>query len=377
MMARKLDRYLVLELLGPFGFGVAIFTTLFFGADVLGDLMKMAAQWGLSLGTAIRLILCKLPWILGFTFPMSMLLGTLLCFGRLSTDSEIVAMRAGGVSFQRLVAPIFLCALLVSLATIFLNETLIPAGLQAERRILENLSRAAGRPVPDKVFTVRESALRGTRLVVYAETFDLRNKEMSGLRIMGFQGNQGFEVKARRAVWRDRDWHLSDGRIWILEETEDRPIFSSHFKEKGSLDIQIGDEALALTRTPKEIARDTAEPRELTARDLRRRVQDLEATGEDPRKIAPFRVEFHYRLALPFTSLLFAFVGAPLGVRPRRTSHSLAFGMSVAIIFLYYLLWHTLGYWGKAGLLSPFLAAWAPNLIAAGLGLYLVWRAGQ
>jgi len=376
-MVRKLDRYLALELLGPFGFGVAIFTALFLGVDVLGDLMKMAAQWGLSLGTALRLILCKLPWILGFTFPMSMLLGTLLCFGRLSTDSEIVAMRAGGVSFQRLVAPIFLCALLVSLATILLNETLIPAGLQAERRTLENLSQAAGRPVPDKVFTVRESALRGTRLVVYAETFDLRHKEMSGIRILGFQGNQSFVVQARRAVWRDRDWHLSDGRIWLLEETEERPIFSSHFREKGSLDVRIGDEALALTKTPEEIARDTAEPKELTLRDLRRRVKDLEATGEAPRKIAPFRMEFHYRLAIPFTSLLFAFVGAPLGARPRRTTNSLAFGMSVAIIFLYYILWHALGYWGKAGVLSPLLAAWAPNLIMASLGLYLVWRAGR
>jgi len=239
------------------------------------------------------------------------------------------------------------------------------------------LSQAAGRPVPDKVFTVRESALRGTRLVVYAETFDLRHKEMSGIRILGFQGNQSFVVQARRAVWRDRDWHLSDGRIWLLEETEERPIFSSHFREKGSLDVRIGDEALALTKTPEEIARDTAEPKELTLRDLRRRVKDLEATGEAPRKIAPFRMEFHYRLAIPFTSLLFAFVGAPLGARPRRTTNSLAFGMSVAIIFLYYILWHALGYWGKAGVLSPLLAAWAPNLIMASLGLYLVWRAGR
>lgn len=86
-------------------------------------------------------------------------------------------------------------------------------------------------------------------------------------------------------------------------------------------------------------------------------------------------VDLHSKLAIPFASTIFALVGAPLGLRRLRGGASVGLGLSVLIILAYYILWHGLHVLGEGGQVSPFMAAWLPNMIGLAAGLVLILRA--
>src|SRR5919204_5311165 len=120
-----LDRYIARELLGPFAFGVAAFTLIFLSGQYLFKLTTMLAK-GAPLADVIELLALHMVPLAVVTFPMATLLATLLSFGRLSGDMEVVAMMAGGVSFTRIAIPAFSMGLLVSVFGLFANEYLVP-----------------------------------------------------------------------------------------------------------------------------------------------------------------------------------------------------------------------------------------------------------
>ena len=107
---RILDRYILKELLGPFFFGICLFASILVGTGPLFRIAQYISQYGASLWTCVKLLVYSLPAIIALTFPMAMLLASLMAFGRLSSSSEIVAMKCGGLSFYRLATPVFLVA---------------------------------------------------------------------------------------------------------------------------------------------------------------------------------------------------------------------------------------------------------------------------
>src|SRR5438067_8400391 len=139
---RILDRYIARELIGPFLFGVAAFTLIFISGQYLFKLTTMVAR-GASLVDVSELLALRMVPLAIITFPMATLLATLLSFGRLSGDMEVVALMAGGVSFGRIAVPAFMMGLLVSLFGLFANEVLVPpagrAAKTTENRIGEVL----------------------------------------------------------------------------------------------------------------------------------------------------------------------------------------------------------------------------------------------
>lgn len=110
---RILDKYILKETIMTFIFGICAFSAVFLGSGTLLRIAQYITQYGASFSAIVRLIIYSLPGIIVWTFPMSMLLAALLTFGRLSGNSEIIAMKACGVSFKRLVTPViaFLLAL--------------------------------------------------------------------------------------------------------------------------------------------------------------------------------------------------------------------------------------------------------------------------
>ncbi|MCC7230135.1 MAG: LptF/LptG family permease, partial [Fimbriimonadaceae bacterium] len=137
---KRLDRLVIKELIGPWAFGVALFGALLFAATYLGRVAEYISK-GLSgdlVGQATMLIL---PGILVQTFAMSMLLASLLAFGRLSSDSEIVAIRAAGVSLFRVIAPVSGFALCVAAVAFLANETIVPASAKRLLMLADQITR--------------------------------------------------------------------------------------------------------------------------------------------------------------------------------------------------------------------------------------------
>ncbi|MFM7427036.1 MAG: LptF/LptG family permease, partial [Elainella sp.] len=122
-----MDRYIALELVPPFLFGVGAFSSLGVSIAALFDLIRRVTESGLPISIAVQVLLLKFPEYIAYGFPMSILLATLMTYSRLASDSELVALKACGVSVYRMVTPALLVSLLVTGLTFAFNELIVPS----------------------------------------------------------------------------------------------------------------------------------------------------------------------------------------------------------------------------------------------------------
>ena len=134
---RILDRYVVSEMAGPFLFGVCTFTLLFMSVDTFMRAARMFSDGTQGLKVAAVFVLASIPGVLAYAFPMSSLLACLMAFGRLSADSEVVAMKAGGISLYRIARPGLALTVVLSIVAFYLiDHTASSAYMTRTRRLL-------------------------------------------------------------------------------------------------------------------------------------------------------------------------------------------------------------------------------------------------
>jgi len=360
---KLLDRYLIREMAGPFLFGVAAFVSLFVAGNFLLEVTELMTKHGLSPITVVLLFLYWLPKWLVLTFPMSMLLAVLLSFGRLSGESEITAMRAGGVPFPRLVVPVVAAGLAVSLVTIAFNELVTPRATRAYGRLETSIVR---RMAPYEHFCTRVIKDDKLEAVIYARSFDPARGMLSDVTYVRAEAGEPVAfVYGKYALWnqRENDWFFYYGRVVM---TDPRSRGSAIFAGR-PLQVHLG-------RSPAEIENLQLKPDDMSWAQLRRHIERLRAQRFD---VAVLQTRWHHKLSIPFASLIFALIGAPLALRSHRGSSSLGLGVSILIAFAYYVVWEYLATVAEKGMISPFLAAWAPNILGAGVGLLLIRRAAR
>ena len=353
-----IDRYLLREMAGPFVFGVLAFVVFFISANILFKLTELVGELGLSMWTAGELFLLWLPRFVVLTFPLATLVAVLIAFGRLSGDSELVAMHAGGISFRRLVLPIAVAGLMVSIVTAAFNELVVPACNRRAEDIVRAAAAQAGQAEQQEVF--HKQALGGQLTwLLYAERLDVKSGEMYGLVITSFQeGRARLFTVAQRAKWQGKYWKLYDGMHTFLEADIPAVVDFETFSAE-------------LPSSPEEIARESREPTEMTYRELR---EHIRYTVEQNRPTTELELSLHHKFSIPFACLVFALIAPPLGMRSHRGSSSIGMGIAILIGFGYYVVWHYLSAVSQQGLLSPSWAAWLPNLVTAAVGAVMILR---
>ena len=136
MHVRILDKYIFREVCKAFLFGICAFSAVFIGSGTLFKIAKYITDYGASLSAVVKVFVFGLPNVIMWTFPMSMLLATLLTFGRLSSSSEITAMKSCGIGFFRIAMPAILLGFLVSIVAILFNEHVVPWANTAYRNVV-------------------------------------------------------------------------------------------------------------------------------------------------------------------------------------------------------------------------------------------------
>ncbi len=360
---RILDGYIAKETLWPVVFGVSSFTSIFVGSELI-DLANFVVKSGAPLGKAVLIFLYELPQIFVWTFPMAVLLATLLSLSRLSSTSEIIAMQAGGVSLYRVIAPVLVIALLVTGASFFISEKLVPTANERSTVLMTELSGGSMPTITRNVILKRHE--RGVmNWFLYAARFDAKTQVMHDVTMVTLQNGQPIEnTYAERIVWDETGWFMENGVTNRFQS--DGEVTTMHF-QGGRQPVDIGQK-------PKEIVRAQKDPEEMNIRELSKHISILESQGQDVRE---FRVKWHSKLAMPFASLVFAFVGAPLGIQPHRSATSIGFGLSVVIIFVYYVIMTAGEALAQGGYLPPLVGGWVANALLALVGLGLVIRSAR
>jgi len=354
-----ISRYIAREMSMPLLFGVCAFTSLFLSGDLL-QLANVVVETGAPITAALKVFVLKLPQIVVWTLPMSVLLATLLSLSRLSANSEIVAMRAGGISFTGIFAPVIAIALFISILSFTIQELVVPAANTNAQRIMVEEVRGRSLPtVTEHVVVKRQS---GSQLVwlLYARRFDSRTQELTDVTIMNMENNRPSSTTyASRVVWENDTWYMESGVTHVLDGD------AAYTMTFGS-----GRQPIALDQTPKQLAQLQKDPEQMSLAELKQHIAILQAQGAE---VLDLEVQMHLKYSIPLAALFFAIVGAPLGVQSHRTATSIGFGLSIIVIFIYYTLMTLGSALGQGGYVPPWLGAWWQNIILGVFGLFL-WR---
>lgn len=358
-----IDRYILRQHLAPFAFGVGAFTAIFVGTDVLYTLANLMIDYKASLPIVLRIFFLSLPEILVLALPMGVLVGIILTFSRLSREGEITAFRAGGVSFRRLVAPVLFASLLIAFANIAFNESYVPTAQKRVRELTYFARYQKDMPISQNNLTIAP-VNKATGMIDYfffAGRFDGLQK-MTNVVFQDYQGGELHSViEAKEALWQDGLWIFKDGRYNRFNS--DGSAIGGSFVEYRLPELQ---------RTPAEISLVRKKPREMSMAELKTVIR---AYKEEDRDAAEYQVLYHQRWAVPLASFIIALLAAPLGIQPSRAGTSMGMGISVILMFIYYMLMTVGGALAKSGSLPPVLGAWLQNIIFGGVGLLLLFRA--
>lgn len=370
-----LDRYLLRELILPFLFGVGAFASIGLSVGTLFELVREVAESGLSIAIALRVFLLRMPEFIVLAFPMSTLLATLMTYSRLSSDSEIVALRSVGVSVYRFIIPALVLSLFVTGMTFSFNELFVPKASYEARITLERALKGEKPPFRQKniLYTDYDDVEQpnGNKREVlvrlfYAEQFN--GEEMRGLTVIErTRGNISQIINADSATWNPKlnKWDFYDGTSYIIDP-------DSSYNNV----VQFEHKVLNLPRTPLDLTQRSRDYGEMNLTQSLEYLQLVQATSDDD-KLRELKVRIQQKVSFPFVCLVFGLVGAALGTKPQQTGRATSFGISILIIFGYYLLAFITGAIGQVGLLSPFMAAWIPNFLGFGIGGWLLFHSAH
>ncbi len=365
-----MDRYLATELIPPFCFSLGLVSSLGVAIGYLSDLANKVIESNLPIAQATQVLLLKVPEFIAYALPISLLLAVLLTYGRLSSDSELVALQACGVSLYRLIVPGLALSLVVTAITFAFTEFVVPsANYRATSILVEYINeehpfwqtKDIFYPDYEEVKLANGETIRRLRNLFYAERFD--GKKMKSLTVLQWLGQSLDQIViSDAATWNSSQhtWDFFNGAIYKLAP-------DASYRDA----LLFKYQQISLPKAPFDFALQGRDPYEMNIAQSREYIKILKLSGNE-KTLMYFQVRMQQKLAFPFICLVFGLVGSILGVRPQHMSRATSFGLSIAIIFAYYMLAFLIGSLGMVGVLSPVMAGWLPNLLGLGLGVLLL-----
>ena len=355
---RILDRYIVREVFRHALLGLVVSSFVIF-IPKLVRLMELLVRRAGSSGQMLTLLLCTVPGVLTFTLPMAVLIGVLLGLGRMSADSELIALSALGIGRRRILLPVGVLAVAGLLLSLLMTLWAGPLALRTFRSIETSLiASQASFQVQPRVFDERFP-----RLVFYVNDVSPSGAQWRGVFLAEANGESGSRLTlAEEAIviaelkHGKLELHLRGGTTHEFSRKEPARYSYTAFGDS--------DWPLELTGMAPAIPRPLSNA-ERSSREL------LAVRGPAWREA---RVEFHLRLAFPAACLVFALIAVPLGARPRRGGRAAGFLLAVVLIAAYYLLLILGAGIARRGLVPPAAGVWAANLLLAAMGLFLLPR---
>ncbi len=347
---------------GPFFFGILIFILIFVAGDLLFQAARLIIEQGVSLGIVTRLFFYRLPEVAVMTIPMSSLLSTLLGMSTLHGGSELIALKSLGIPFTRILRPVFFTSVLISLIGFGLNETIVPFGsIAADRLMRYEIMKNQASVIQEKVF-LREEQGGQLKRVLYIDELDPEAGTMQGIIVHEFDdGRLARTLNAQRGMWQNLQWWIEDGRIYSVNR-----------EGEVSLLLRFERQRLAIRMSPDQLQRSTRKPADMSAHELWSYITQAEDMGAD---LSQLWVMFHLKLAVPWACVIMAVLGAGFGASRRgRSGGGVGFGISVVLVFAYYVVMSLCRALGEAGNIPAFIAGWGPNIVFLVVALFFAWR---
>ncbi|RAP26925.1 hypothetical protein DID74_01225 [Candidatus Marinamargulisbacteria bacterium SCGC AG-333-B06] len=355
---KLIDRYIIKEMLYPFSSGILAFTIILIGSTVLFDLIGIAVKYSIPFTTVIFAIILKLPLVIGIAIPMSTLFATISVFGRLASDLELLALRSNGISIFRLLIPIFFVGLFISFTSLWFSEVLIPKSSTTFQKLITSYRNSNKPNIQSNINITEYKNNLPYRIINIAEKKGL---EFKNITIAEYnKGNLERLIRSETGKWiNGGGWVFFDGIMHIFQATNQNKLSIIKFKQ----------EFINININPTTIDNQKKNPEEMNNKEIKAQIEFLKNTGQDPIKLI---MDLHIKNAIAFSSLIYCFLGASMGLKPHRSSSALGIGLSLIVIFAYILLMAIGTGLGLSKTLPPVIAAWFPNIVIGIISIILV-----
>ena len=372
---RILARYILKEFFPPFIIALICFTFILIFDDLF-RLTKLFVQKGISPIYLVELLTYVMPATVVLSLPMATLVAILLSLGRLSTDNEIIAMKAHGVAFHHLMLPLLGITMVLSVVDLGLMDYALPKANLAYATLKRDIQRHNPTFILEEATVMKELEREG-KLWMYEST-DAKSGRMR-------------EVKIWDGIWsgRPRFSHAREGSLGFENGRAMLTLYDGLTYEPTTdnsdgyrvTKFQQQQLALQLTEDLERGAFQNKTPRSMRISQLKEFVTDLRSaveTSQNPdytlSKLRFAQVEYHKKFSIPFACLAFGLMGVPLGLMVKQSGRMIGFGVGLAVILIYYLLLQIGQSAGLNGMLSPALAMWLPNVVIGIFGIALSIR---
>lgn len=354
---RILDRYIVREFMKALLYSLFAFVFIFYVVDLFEKLPGFLDKKASIIAIA-KYYFYQLPSTTVLVLPVAVLLSLFFALGIMVRRNELVAIKSAGVSVNRILFPLFLVGLLLSVAVFGMEEALAPI---ANRR-MDRIKRVELDKLPAIDYKYRKDMFflgTGGRMY-FAKVFDGRRKELVDPIVLQFGAQSTIvqRIDAKKAVWTDEGWRFED----VLIRTFNPETVTRHDE------IIMPD----IKETPEDFSKIRQDPDDMSYWSLRRYIIEKRKAGED---VLRETVELNMKVSFPVINLIIVLFGAPIAASIRRSGAATGFAASLLISFLYWgfiQIAKALGYYGT---LPPVLAAWLNNVFFGGCGLALLWWA--
>lgn len=365
-MPRILNSYIFKEIAGPFALSIVILTVTSLLSKIL-KLVELAINHGVGVFVILKFLLFVMPSFLIYIIPISFLIAVLIAYNRLSSDSEITAMKASGLSTLKVSRPVVLMAFFAYGISSFFTIYAFPWGSLSSKRLLYDVARSkASIGLKERVFN---DAFDG--LILYANRIMPENGELEGIFISDQRDEKDRNIITAKngIISADHQTMKITLRLFngSIHRSEEDGLYKIVTFNTYDLNLSLKDEKVKNPDTSKT-------NRDLTVSQLKQKIDDLKMAGQDP---APYIIDLHKRFALPASIFVFGLLGVPLGIQKVRTTKFTSFTIGLGVVLFYYVLSTALESLGDKGLLNPILAVWGSDIIMAVIGAAMFYKAAK
>ena len=355
-------RYVLMEMLPAFLLGVTLLTSLFM-LNKVSLLLDLVLNKSVPLLDTLLLFLSLMPFILSLTIPMSMMIATLLAFGRLSSDMEVTAFKSSGVHLFQLIAPVLVLSFCMTLFMIFFNDRILPAAnftfKKTHYKILKDQANIA---IKERVFIDK---FEGYQLYIDREDRQGLFEDVKMFFHWSIQTSVQTALSKTGTLISDPNslqlfFRMNQGVInW---DNENYHTYNRLYFERFTTRLNLENQLALMTDVKKDFE-------EMNLSELSKEIRE---TSEAGRK-ASLKNEFQKRLSLPFACLVLTWFCAPLGLWVRSKGY-IGFVLGLVMIFIYYLMFNLGQVLSERGAVQPILGLWWANgiLTVAGAVIYYI-----
>ena len=364
---RIIDEYIVREVGTLFvlvlaGFVLLLIVFTFF--DLLGDILRNHS----ALAIVGDYLLNLTPSLLYLTAPLAVLIAVLVTFSVLNRNSEIIAMKATGISLYRLVIPVFSIAVCIALCLFLFDQFYLP---QANRRQESDRNVIKGRPPqtylhPEAQWIFGPKSAPGQPgCIFYYEFFDPDTNEFANLSVFEFNPatfQLTGRIFAQRAVWDadSRSWHFENGWVREIQGADVksyRTFLETNFPE--------------VHATPDYFKKEDLQSQEMNFSQLYRYIRDLRQSGFDTKRLS---VALWQKISYPLVTVIMAVLAIPFALSMGRRGSITGIAVAIGVALAYRVVDTLFGAMGTVNFLPASMAAWAADILFGLVGGYLLLR---